>query len=135
MKAQHTAGIYNKPFRLQSRDGTVGIIDIEVYRDADSGEEILTAASLAAITKAKIVALRGSHSDLLEACQQMLRYIERKEAHQGCMDADQLEAAEKRVRETVSSVSTGRWIGDQIHCDLRAARAAITKATAQAGGE
>lgn len=51
-----------------------------------------------------------------------VRYIERKTAHNGAMDAKTLEAEEKHVRKYVSEVSTGRWAGDLVRFDLAQAR-------------
>ncbi len=66
--------------------------------------------------------LRADNERLRAALQQAVDYVVRVKAHQGIMTADELAAAEKEVRKSIGSLGAGRWVGDTIYFDLRAAQ-------------
>lgn len=68
---------------------------------------------------------KPTQADLIQSLQEAIRYIERVNAFEGAMNADQLQSAERHVRENVGIVGCGRWAGDTVYFDLDNARALV----------
>jgi len=119
MKTKPTPGPWQSTHIATVHSGKLCVAVCNANRgEIEAGEALANASLIAAAP------------ELLEACKNMLEYIEAQVAHDGkSLTSDELKREIARVRKEVSRIATGRWAGEMFEANLDAARAAIAKAT------